>query len=342
MAWLKRNLFLVVGGVVALALLGCAGYFLYFKKQQEEQVTEELSTTTELYKKLVNRDPHPGTDRLDNIGAAKAEEKKLQVFLGELKKFFVPSISTTKDLTSREFRALLDNTISEWQHSAERAGVEVTKDYWFTFSPQKSAVTFATNVLGPLKAQLIDIRALCKVLFDAKPVSLASIRRVSAASEDTSAQDFLSTKSVTNEWAILTPYEITFTGFSEQLAAVLEGLIRANNCFVVRNIIVYQSESAPPLETSPFPPMFNPYDRYRMSPFGPQSRGEGDRYRGPQGGQRFTPPPPVAPSPVRTASAGPAGLGEKVLRITLETDSVRLKPAVAAKPTPTNPLPLSK
>ena len=53
MKWLKKNLALVVGGVVALGLLGFAIVFLLAKKQAGEEVTTQLNEQTEELKKLV-------------------------------------------------------------------------------------------------------------------------------------------------------------------------------------------------------------------------------------------------------------------------------------------------
>lgn len=92
MPWLKRNLVLVVGGLIALGLLGFAGYFLYNKIQLEQGVSVQLDESTTKLKNLVGRDPHPGTHDMDNIGTAKTELKKLESFLGEVKHYFLPEI----------------------------------------------------------------------------------------------------------------------------------------------------------------------------------------------------------------------------------------------------------
>ena len=38
MSWIKRNLFFVIGSVVALALMGLAGWFLYTKWNLNNQI----------------------------------------------------------------------------------------------------------------------------------------------------------------------------------------------------------------------------------------------------------------------------------------------------------------
>ena len=63
MNWLKKNLFLALGGVVALGLLGFAIFFLLTRKQVVDEVTEQLNTRTQELKDLVSRDPHPKIGR---------------------------------------------------------------------------------------------------------------------------------------------------------------------------------------------------------------------------------------------------------------------------------------
>src|SRR5256885_2607243 len=87
MDWLKKNLFLVSGGLVAFGLLGFALFFLFTRKQAVDEVTGQLTAQTEELKNLVNRDPHPNQE---NIEKARQEQKKLAAFLEQSRRFFVP------------------------------------------------------------------------------------------------------------------------------------------------------------------------------------------------------------------------------------------------------------
>src|SRR2546422_6406275 len=116
MTWLKRNLFLVVGGLIVLGLLGFAGYNLYTKKQQVDAVTVDLNAQTEELKRLMTRNPHPDQD---NIDAAKREQTKLADFLNQSRKYFVPVIAFDK-LDSAAFKELLEKTITGLERGAEK------------------------------------------------------------------------------------------------------------------------------------------------------------------------------------------------------------------------------
>lgn len=326
MSWIKRNLFLVVGGVISLALLGAAGFFLYTKYEANRAIGEELDANIANLKSLANRDPHPGTAEVDNISAAKAEAARVKEFLGEVKQFF--PVQFTDPLDSRQFRAMLDTRISRLQSGADESGVKLPEDYWFTFAAQKSAVKFDDKALTTLATQLLEINELCRVLYDAKVVALDSVRRAPVASEDSGFQDYLSEqKGSTNQWGVLMPYEVTFRGFSTEVARVFEGLIRNTNaCFVVKNVGINRADAAP---VNPMMGMMggdgkgSPYGRYggMMSPQGMGGRGGMSPDMASRYGLAPTTPQRSASSPNLRGTM----LDEKLLKVTLTLESVRLK-----------------
>lgn len=338
MQWIKRNLYLVVGGVVALGLLGFAGFYLFTKVRQDQAITEELNTATSRLETLARRDPYPNPE---NIAAAKEEGVRLQGFLSEVGEHFQPP-RIPEDLNNMTFRSFLDNTRARLLADAQLAGVEVPTNYWFTFSALSGTMDFKPATLQPLATQLADIQAICQVLFDAKVNSLAWLKRVSVDSSDTSlmgSQDYLTGgKAVTNTYSVVMPYEVAFQGFSSELASVLDGLARLPHCMIVTNIVAEQAatattptsdESGQMTELSSrygrpigmgMDPMQAMRDRYGMG---------GGRYGGGRYGGRGMPSfQPVIPAPVqRPASRGPATiLDEKRLRFILSITAVNLKP----------------
>jgi outer membrane murein-binding lipoprotein Lpp len=323
MQWLKRNLFLVLGGVVALGLLGIAGFYLNAKIQQDQSVTGELDTATHNLETLAKRDPYPNAD---NISAAKEEAVRLKGFLTELEKHFLPAPYPT-NLDNMVFRTYLDTTQSRLLADARRAGVEVPTNYWFTFAAQKGAMNFAPASLPSLASQLADIKTLCEVLFDAKVNSLVWMKRAAVDSQDSSlgSQDYLSEKPVTNSWAVIMPYEVAFQGFSSGLAAVLEGLASLPHCFMVTNIVVEPAATAAaPTEQTP---MSDLYSRYFHGGYPADSATlMRQRYGGYRYGPRYGPMPMPEPQVIRPVSRGPVNvLDEKPLRFTLSIQAVKLK-----------------
>ncbi|HXE42788.1 MAG TPA: hypothetical protein VN516_07160, partial [Candidatus Baltobacteraceae bacterium] len=68
MGWFKRNLFFAIGVVAALLLLGLSGYYIW---AQMARNNEKLTKLNEIYTAL--QGVKPGTDKSENIDAAKAQ-----------------------------------------------------------------------------------------------------------------------------------------------------------------------------------------------------------------------------------------------------------------------------
>ncbi len=250
MLWLKRNLFLVVGGLIALGLLGVAGFFLYSNYQKDAEVTGQLSAKTDELKTLTERDPYPDDK---NITLAKKEQERAQIFLKQAQKY-LGSAPPSGKLDNAAFKALLENTIFELKKKAENAGVGLPPNYGFTFQAQRPLVQFAAGSLEPLASQLADIKAICNVAFDAKIHSIEGIRRVAVSADDTAAggTDYIGKSVYTNAevQAVVSPYELKFHGFTTELADTLAGLARAPHCFIVKSVFVESTAAAAERESA--------------------------------------------------------------------------------------------
>lgn len=335
MEWIKRNLYMVLGGVVALGLLGFAGFYLFTKIRQDQAITEDLNGATARLETLARRDPYPNPE---NIAAAKQEGARLQGFLSEVGEHFMPP-QIPQELNPMAFRAYLDNTRARLLADAQLAGVEVPTNYWFTFSGLSGTINFKPSILQPLATQLADIRAICQVLFEAKVNSLVWLKRVSVDSSDTSlgSQDYLSGKALTNTYSVVMPYEVAFQGFSSELAAVLDGLARLPHCLIVTNVVAEPAATATTPGTDESGQMTDLASRYggRANPMMVDPRqammdryggGLGSRYG--RGGRGMPSMMPVIPQPVqRPVQRGPATiLDEKPLRFILSLTAVNLNP----------------
>jgi len=313
MPWVKRNLGLVIGGVVALALMALAGWYLWTKMQEDKEVTAQLEEQTQTFQNLLNRPVLLQGGKVNNIELAKEENKRLEDYLkqvrGKIGKREVPT-----NITPREFRAMLDRTIYDLQRTAESLGITLPeKDYWFTFAPQKQAVEFKNPEM--LTYQLMEVKDLTEIMYQAKVHDVKRIKRVPASSDDNNQNDFIDKKASTNDFVIVTPYELTFQGFSTELARVLEGLINAKNTFIVKSVVATKAPADEVQPTANFgaPSAYDPRGRYARQIYQP------------------TAPRPVRPSNVL--------LDESKLQFVLQVDAVRLKPGSTAKPakTPAQP-----
>ena len=352
MTWIKKNLFWVVGGVVALGLVGGAFFYLYTNMQSEKEIDEQLRQKLAKGQELINA----GSAGNEGIQAVKQGQQRVEALLNGIRKFFTPiSYPPVKD--SHEFRLLLDRTIEQLERDAKETAVSLPPKYAFSFKPQSEAVQFDSANLRPLAMQLAEISTICQIIFKAKVHSIESIRRVPIAREDVGQSDYIDKKAVTNALEIHMPYEFTFRSFSAEFGAVVDGLARSSHCFLIKSLneettTPVSSTETPGAAPSVLPQFFNPYSRYGVPGQGSSESGGGamdprmmQRY-----GRRYTPqpeapPPPVAGPPVKT---GPVILlEEKPLRVTMTIEAVRLrdtepkqpaaKPERAARPAPPAP-----
>lgn len=308
MAWFKRNLVLVIGGVVTLLLLGAAGWYSYSQYTADATVAENLAAAAASYKELNSKPLLPGDAKVNNIALATNEYARLKGFADSLKGYLAAG-DLPKDLDNKTFRALLDKSITEMQLDAQRNNVTLPiTNYWFTFQNQRSSVEF--KGLEALASQLGDIKAISSILINARVQSIVYLKRPRASDDDSGYSDYVDRKAQTNDWAVVTPYEITFQGFSGDLARVSAGLANAKQCFIIRTVAVDKAPVAPTPSSAP--------------PMNPAMMQMTSRYGAGYGGRSFGGPQamPIAPQPARGLNTL---LDENKLRFTLQLDSVRVR-----------------
>jgi hypothetical protein len=182
--------------------------------------------------------------------------------------------------------------------------------------------------------ELQEIDAILTILYRAKVNYLAGLQRVPVSVDDSGTGDLLTAATVTNQWGVVTPYKITFRGFSAELAAVMDGFARSSNCFIIQALAVAPDTSVQPSMTQPGPeqPVYTYAPRpqypnpYAQNPYMGMNR---ERGRGEPPWMRSIPPPVAQPLAVApSAAAGPSVvtiLSENPLLITLSINVVELK-----------------
>src|SRR6266481_92402 len=342
MSWVKRNLYFLIGGIVALVLLGAAGWYLYSKWELNNTNLANLNQAYADLKGLNDKNPNPGGD---NIKIAKEQRKELLDYMGRASRYFqkIPPIPDLPKKTDRDFASALNRTIDQLRRDSTNASVTLQDNYNFSFQAEKLKINFDQRGLEPLSAQLGEVKAICDVLFQARINALEGLRRERVSADDTSgpATDYLGENSTTNGLAILTPYEMTFRCFSPELAAVLAGFASSPNGLIVKTINV-EVAGTMPTEVTATPPPITPTVTYvqptqptmsaeaiERSRYGDMGRyGQGNRYG--EGSAKF-PTFPTVPQPQYVAPAAPKGGGglpvvvdEKQLKVTLQLVAVKL------------------
>jgi len=320
MSWIKRNLYFLVGGIVAVVLLGLAGFYFVSKWKLKNESLTLLNTKYEEWRQLASSPRHPGNDKVDNIKLAKEHKAQVQAMIQKVARNFTPippipdpaDEAVAKGDFAAAFRSALRLTIDQLQRDAASSGVTLPPSSGFSFKAQQNRYNLAAGSVGPLSVQLGEIQAICNVLFQAKINSLEGIRRERVSSDDLSGPptDYLEPTliSVTNDLAVLTPYEVTFKCFSTELAGVLSGFGGQPHGLIVKTVNVEPGTG--------------------MTVTGTDPSGVGAVPGAPLGERTFPPPapPPGAPAAPTTRGGLPTVLDEKQLKITMVIEVVKLLP----------------
>jgi hypothetical protein len=317
MGWIKRNLFFVVGGVVALGLLGAGGFYIYKGWNRNSDAADKLNEIYGTLKSLQQQKPSPGNNKIDNTQIAKEQQRQLRLWIDAAGKYFQPIPPIPEDnVTSEAFAGELRRTVDTLQHEADSAGVVLPPKYDFSFSAQRPLVKFADGSLGSLAVQLGEVKAIAEAIFATRVNALDSLQRVRVSADDAAgpAGDYIEDHAVTNDLATITPYMVTFRCFTPELARVISTLATASNTFLIRAINIQPAGAAsasPGNAAGGMPGVGMPPDVGMPGRFYP-------------GGNM---PPPA--TPVQPAS-GKGGLQtvlkEQLLRVSLEMDIVKLLP----------------
>jgi hypothetical protein len=311
MAWIKRNLFFFIGGVVALGLLGAAGYYNYTSWSRNSDMLDKLKEIYGTLTALNDPQSNPGNDKVNKIEMAKDQAKQLRDWLDQSKVWFAPippiPPSTTADPVSSEtFAAALRRTIDIMQHEAEAANVHIlTPDYGFSFEAERSLVKFSPGSLDLLSVQLGEVKTISEILFAAGVNELDSIQRVHVSNDDANGPqgDYINDPAVTSDQAVLTPYVVSFQSFGPEIARVFAGFAGSPHCFIIKSINVQ-------------PTTGNNNQAGPMNMPGQNMRGRGD-YMYPQPNQPMVP----------TGKGGlTTVLKEQLLHVSLEVEIVKLQP----------------
>ena len=244
MDWIKRNLLFVIGGVVALVLMGLAGFYLYTGMGKNAEALDKLNAEYTALKGLNAQNPHPGDEKINNIQAAAKESQNVRGFISDrMATVFkaVPAIPDSTNVDNAMLNSALRSTVNQMRRDAAARGVQVATNYYFSFTAERDRLMFDKPGLLPLSVQLGEVKAICDVLFAARVNAIDNIRREKVSLHDTEAQqsnDYLDRTTMTNDIALVSPYEVSLRCFSSEVAAILSGFASSPNGLIVRAINV--------------------------------------------------------------------------------------------------------
>ena len=307
MLWIKRNLFLVVFGVIALGLLGWSVMYLINKLGTNSKLEQDLQAAKTELEDLLKRKPFPSKT---NIQVARDELVRVRTNVNTVKQYFTPV--PFEKVADKDFTVVLQNTIFDLQKHAQQSGIGLPEsDYAFSFKAQKNALTFAPGSFPTLPEQLAEIKAITEVVYDAKVNRIANIQRMRVTTDDPAGStDYHGFATATNNitGTVSNPYEFTVYSFSAELGKLIEGLYKSKHGFILKSLEVEPAPEAPAAAPGMAPRPFQPP---------PQ----------PQPGQpqppRVTPPPAGAVKPGAKPETFKTVLNEKLLRAKLMIEVIK-------------------
>jgi hypothetical protein len=248
MAWIKRHLFFVIGGIIALALLGAAGLYDY---QEWSHNSDELDKLHGIYNKLSQLAGPAVLASKENTELAHTQEAQVRDWIKQASTHFaaIPTIPdrSAGDIDSERLGATLRDTAIQLQHEADAAPVAIPPKYNFSFEAEAGShqmiMKFAPASLSMLPVQLGQVKAISEIVYGAHVNAFDSIQRVRVSEDDAGGppSDYIEQVIRTNSQSIVTPYVITFRCFTPELANVLSGFANSPDGFVVGSINVQQA-----------------------------------------------------------------------------------------------------
>ena len=243
MVWLKRNLWMVVGGVIALVLAGWGGYYVFGSLAQNAELNTKLQEAKQELERVAGLVPTPNRS---NVLAVAAETRHANEAMAAALRVFPPS--PTNQVDKQKFHSLLDTTVADLRKLARTNGMELPSadGYAFSFDGLINQVNFSEESLRMLSQQLVEIRTIITILCESRVDVLESVRRVAVCEFDATGTSYILPKPLrTNDvnGAIEWFYEVSFLSFTPQLAAVLEGLGRCKLGLVIKNVSVSPGET---------------------------------------------------------------------------------------------------
>jgi hypothetical protein len=251
MSWAKRNLYFLISCVFAVGLLLAAGWYCYSSWDANGAAGDQLKQAYDQASQIASKPIGAGTT---NIAAAKDQLKEVKERTEAVRKFFVPvpGIPNTNHIEDRAFAFAVRSTIADLRADAQQHSVTLPADFAFSFALQQGKAVYDAKSTAQLAKQLGEVRALCDVLFSSRVISLEALQRERTGDDVNATQaDYLDSTSITNAIAIITPYQITFRCFSQELARVLAGYANQPHGIVVKTLTIEPAEVATTDTTTP-------------------------------------------------------------------------------------------
>jgi hypothetical protein len=245
MVWIKRNLIVVIGGVVSVALLAVSVIFAQGAKQKQDDAAQALQSYTNSVKTLLSARPFPNDQTISKF---EAEAEAVRGFSRDAEKLF--AYTPPSKMGGQQFKIHLLKALVQLQADATNNNVQIPDQYQFTFGHLVPMPNLVPYSIQPLQESLDDIQHICQVLYSSRVHALEHIQRFPAYLREPGqlglSYEYWPRTNVTSSDAVFksTPYVFRFRGFTSELTEVLNRFASADRFYVVRKIDVVQASGA--------------------------------------------------------------------------------------------------
>jgi hypothetical protein len=241
----------LISAIIAVVLLGAAGWYCYSSWQANDASWEQLSAAYAQIASISDKPVGAGNDKVNNIQTARDETKDARERIATAQKFFHPvrGIPNTNHFDDRMLAFAVRETIAQLRTAAAQHSVALPVDFGFSFSLQQGKAVYDPKSWQQLSKQLGEVKAICDVLYNARVASLDSVQRERTADDSSAGQgagqpDYVDAAAVTNNNIAIAPYQVTFRCFTPELGAVFSSFANLPHTVVVKAVIIQPEDLA--------------------------------------------------------------------------------------------------
>ncbi|HXT12276.1 MAG TPA: Amuc_1100 family pilus-like protein [Candidatus Angelobacter sp.] len=245
MSWVKRNLYFVISCVLAVVLLIAAGWYCYSSWQSNDANWQKLSQDYTTLQQL------PPIDQT-NLDMVRQQTKEVHQRVAQMQEWFppIPAIPNTNQYSDQHMAFAVRQTVGELRAAAAEHNVMLQPEFDFSFSLQESKAVYDPNSWDQLAKQLGEVKAICDILFESRVSELDAVQRERTADDvnnigggGATQPDYIDSTSITNQYVVITPYQVTFQCFTPELGNVLSSFANQKHTFVVKTLNIEPEEA---------------------------------------------------------------------------------------------------
>lgn len=169
----RKNILLLTGGGVCLALLAGALVMLFKYRDEYTRVATDLESSQQRLEQLHRQDPFPSKE---NVAQVRKNHEVLEQFFDSLVEDLQAAQVEPEDMEPVQFRQLLESTTAQVRQEAGDA-IKLAGDYSLGFDVYQKGALPKPKHIQRLVVQTKTISALCRLLFKAGISELTSISR---------------------------------------------------------------------------------------------------------------------------------------------------------------------